>query len=68
MYPDRPGESNFRIKIFANIRGGQKGKFGKLKFDSPRPLSISHLLQERVRAARVHPGRSEVPEYRHTIF
>jgi hypothetical protein len=26
----RRGESNFRIKIFTNIRGGQKDEFGKL--------------------------------------
>ena len=26
----RRGESNFRIEIFTNIRGGQKDEFGKL--------------------------------------
>ena len=37
MYPQiyssrrpRRGESNFRIEIFANIGGGQKGEFGGL--------------------------------------
>jgi hypothetical protein len=30
--------------------------------------NILVFLNERVRAARVHPGWSAVPEYRHTIF
>jgi hypothetical protein len=51
------GECNFRIKIFANIRGGQKGQFGELKFDSPRPLLISFLLQ----GSPYSPGAPSVP-------
>jgi hypothetical protein len=31
-------------------------------------LGVITILKERVRAARVHPAWSAVPEYRHTIF